>query len=917
MLKEEIDNLNNINQVDKFLENTKCGFMLEEMRKMPDVQIYFKNVILKTIEKMERTCSFRKINFNIKEIYDELNQLKKEEEKKMKKVFDEDMEDIFIKIVNNKLFDPNLNYSRYDGKGSDIFMKKYTAELNNKEFEKYSQDAKKQNNNDLYNYFIKLQNDIQDNKNKDLYSNTYLINNMLKTNLGSYMLLFYKNNFLDMISYINQLIEDINENILLLPNSIKYICKIISILIKNRFKDISKFEENMFVSKFLLEKILIPIISSPSQNALISDFIISGNTLKNIEVMNFILKNFFSTKLFMNNSKEGNYTPFNWIILDKIDTILYIFDKAKYVNLPNFIEKYINNELPIDYSYDFFEENKGVICANICICFTIENLFNLIGGLNKSEYIFEKNNPRANKLKKFLDKLNSQSIINSIKECDECNIKTKNPKSQKNSDSKKNNIQNYYLYKEIIIEKKYTKLFSFNNTIMNFNIDLKQIEKNNKINESEKNIIKIKNYLCSSLGNFRLLNKSDFNDIAISNTKKLLNEIKLYMSLPNFILTNNTIPCIWYINSILDYLNKIPDNYKENDYRKLFTELTQNINDSINSLDFEGLILFRNKLKFLEKMNDYYNNVFTLKNNIIINENIKLIVEGAIIPVKITFNYKNELNEENTFEIEETFFNNNKIIDDKIIYETGNMTFKTIEAFTKYFPDLTIYENKLDINSLDIVRELEINKKINYYFEIVKNRIIKTETVKKEKYEPLYKDKIKDYIMNKIYEKIYPYESDDKDTKIFQNTIKLSWVEPQLLVNKDYIFDDILPDILNEFEQINKVKTPNKKLNCIKKIMTYIENIIKFNEGIDKEIGAEDIVPVLNYVFIKAQPIRIYTDIMFTKLFSENNGEFDNCLINFQSMCDVIINTDNTIFNLTKEEYYKKCEEAINDLKKN
>ena len=56
---------------------------------------------------------------------------------------------------------------------------------------------------------------------------------------------------------------------------------------------------------------------------------------------------------------------------------------------------------------------------------------------------------------------------------------------------------------------------------------------------------------------------------------------------------------------------------------------------------------------------------------------------------------------------------------------------------------------------------------------------------------------------------------------------------------------------------------------------------------------------------------------MFTKLFSENNGEFDNCLINFQSMCDVIINTDNTIFNLTKEEYYKKCEEAINDLKKN
>ena len=125
----------------------------------------------------------------------------------------------------------------------------------------------------------------------------------------------------------------------------------------------------------------------------------------------------------------------------------------------------------------------------------------------------------------------------------------------------------------------------------------------------------------------------------------------------------------------------------------------------------------------------------------------------------------------------------------------------------------------------------------------------------------------------------------------------------------------MLPDILNEFSQINKVKTPNKKLNCIKKIMSHIENIIKFNEGIDKEIGAEDITPVLNYIFIKAQPIEIYTDVMFTKLFSENDGEFENCLINFQSMCDVIINTNNSNFNLTPEEYNKKCIEAINNLK--
>ena len=66
-------------------------------------------------------------------------------------------------------------------------------------------------------------------------------------------------------------------------NKYKYICKIISILIKNRFKDITKTEENAFISKFLIEKLLIPIISFPSYNALINDFVISRNTLTNIK----------------------------------------------------------------------------------------------------------------------------------------------------------------------------------------------------------------------------------------------------------------------------------------------------------------------------------------------------------------------------------------------------------------------------------------------------------------------------------------------------------------------------------------------------------------------------------------------------------------------------------------------------------
>ena len=143
--------------------------------------------------------------------------------------------------------------------------------------------------------------------------------------------------------------------------------------------------------------------------------------------------------------------------------------------------------------------------------------------------------------------------------------------------------------------------------------------------------------------------------------------------------------------------------------------------------------------------------------------------------------------------------------------------------------------------------------------------------------------------MDKIYEKIYPPEPDEIDNKIYKKTVLLSTNESFLLSDKDYIYDSMMPDILNEFEKINNAKTPNQKLNCIKKIMTNIINLIKFNEGEDKEVGEDDIAPVLNYVFINAQPFKIYTDIEFIKIFLLEDCKNDKNLENIESMYKLIL----------------------------
>ena len=279
ILKDEINGLESIKQLDTFLENTKAGFLLEELKQLPDIQIYFKNIIFQTVEKIERNCSFREINFDISERLKELIELREEEEKKLGKKDVENLEEIFTKILNSKLLDQSINYTKEENSKKNeerynYFIKRYGGDLNCDEFKGRAQNAKKENKKYLCDFFNKLENDIHSSNNKEYYSIKTLMNHMIYTNLPTHMLSYYINDFLEIISFIEKLIEDLGKNILLLPTSIKYICKVISILVKNKFKSISKTEENAFISKFIIEKLLIPIITSPTSNALISDFII-------------------------------------------------------------------------------------------------------------------------------------------------------------------------------------------------------------------------------------------------------------------------------------------------------------------------------------------------------------------------------------------------------------------------------------------------------------------------------------------------------------------------------------------------------------------------------------------------------------------------------------------------------------------
>ena len=932
MLKDEIYKINDIEQVIKFLDDSRCGILLEQLIKKTDVQIYFKKMILRIISKVEN-CSSRKINFNINEIDKKLSWLKSER--------NIGKNNEILKNVKDTYKHKSSSNSNAEAKSSgNHVINNFLTDINLQYLEKLYNLDKYKKNKDLHEYLGKIIDDIKIYKNKELYSNSILIGNLMKSNSPTDILALYKEQINEIMSYVNILIEDLTSNTFLIPQSVKCICKMIYILITNKFENIRTVEINAFISKFFLGKLLIPIISSPTNNAYITDFVISENTLKNIRITNIILSKLFSGSLFNNNNLDGNYTSFNKFFIEKMSQVLFFFQKAIEVHLPNFIEKFLENKLEEDFEYDYFEENKESIYANVSMIFKINHIESLIKGIKNSPGIFEKKkqnnnqdkskNAKIDKFKLIFSKLEDGDVLQNIKNIidkiikdysnklqAELELERKKDKTKKDKPIPINEIECYFLYLEEIYETKYKYIFKLENNESDYYIDLKALKKKD-LDENQKILINVQNYLCATLGNYRILNISDFGQDKIKSTIDMLEEIKNCITLPNFILNNNTIPSNWYINSLLDNLPLLEDGFQENDFLKLYRELYQNLNKSIEELNFNFLIILRNRIKFIDKAKDYYIGIIVSIKDIVINQKIKLMAETIFLPVEVQFNYE-ENGTNNIFKIKfvnikEKLFENKTFIEDS---KKDLIIFKTIESFASNFPNLVEYQIRQDEDPLEIMEKLKMAKVLREYFQIIAEKIIKKNSISEEEYNSLYKLKMVDYFMNKIYDKIYPIEPKIQDNDIYTKTNMLSWVEPNLVINKDYIYETSLPDIMHQFQNVNTARTPHKKFVYIQKILQLINNIIIFNEGEKQDISLDDVTPVLFYIFIKAHPSKIYTDTEFIKIFLDTKkGIYSFNLRQMDSAINMILNCDEKNFGLSQDEYRKRCNSLRNTKRK-
>ena len=912
ILTDEIQNIESPKDFDKFLDDTSCGYFLKELNFKMDVKNFYKIIMENLVESLENMSSSKIINFNVKKIQDDFIKMKESVEEKYQKTgekssiidndffrlnFLSDFERELAKTTNDDSFNDQIKSS----KRKELFNS-YLPDVTKDEIQKKMEENK--GNEGMKEYCDQLIKQYE--KDSKIFSNDNFLANIFQSEVAKEVLALYQLDFFKVVKIIDELFSSLTNNMYLIPYSVKCICKIITILVKKKFKNLTILQLNILLSKFFFETLFLPAFKDPKFGSFINNFIISGATIQNLETISEIIHKLISFSFIKGDEDNGDFTPFNRYFLNKMPKVFNFFENISKVKLPNFIEKIINGNPDKNIIYNYFNENEEEIIFHRSICFSLDNIVCLLNNMDAcKDIIFQ--DKSTNELKITFEKVfySNREIIQELEKKEEFEI-TQLGKKKKNKQEKK--ILNFFLFNKLLINDKYKNLFKMNQDKPNFS--LKELDSTEKEEDIKKNnIIKVKNLLSGLLYNYRNLVKTDFDEGTTVNTNKILIELKKFMKSSNFVI-DGSIPSEWYVDSLLECLKSLPPDLRNNDYENLYNTLINEVSNAMKNLDFETLSFCLGKVKFANRGKIYYEN---LKKEIIeieLNEKVQAIIENTIIPVTITMNSKErEIKIEKGKSIKEIpFFDIFKGDSEE------RKTCSTIESFGNKFPNIEMARknNFPETQLFEYEEELNLTEELNNYFNIIKEHLVKRMNYNESQSEfETILNKIYDYVMEKIYEKIYPSEPFIEDNLIFAQCILVSWVEPQHLIKgrNNYIFDSFLPDVINYFEKIEKEKSPRKKLENMVNIFVSIENVVKFN-GDNKDIGVDDQLPILNYAFIKAHPFPMYTNCKYMELFlgSKKYRLEGNYLTQLFTICKFIENLSaKDLFDVSEEKFKNNC----------
>ena len=855
----------------------------------------------------------------------------------------------FISKDDDELNDSDNNLTYIQQPRKTVIQKHSLAFGNSKENEfnnEYKYDLTKtriidkiikEKDPDLKQFYIKHLEQLNNRPNK--YTNEG-IRQLLDGELDkkSDIITMYKDNFLYIRDTIEDLLQSIVDKIITLPYPLRCICKIIHLFITKKFPFLSKYEANSFIGKFLLDKCIFPVLSLENKN-FISPRVFSPKTKNCLEVIISVLSKANEASLFETYS-DPEKTIFNQFLIEIIPILNKFYDKIIDVQLPKVLEDLISSstdkiERTINRKifnfrhkkvveekqtvqtptgpdntvmppplFRYFEENSDEIFHLESICFSVDDILFMIDLLKDNLELFS-DLPKYKFFVKTYNRINNE-------------VEKLNKLNEEDSESK---IKSFY-----IIHKE-----ELNTQLENLIKKKKTEQKTFETNEQDSDVVckRVKYCIKKILKGMNLLNNKDFaylnfaqsSDKFFSALKYTLEELGEYSEL------SNDIPLKWYSQYVFNYKKELGADYQKDDFHKLYEEIhTEELNilnelkslsstvitrDGMNKNCAETLLdKSKYELKRIEEEKKYVKIekfINSKRVEVCITPNEEVPTKKFDLPVEIS-------------DIKSCVHAINGVTNEKLL---NHATY--VRDFINKFSDSPISDKATKFRLKKLVQEdikkgdrkNKISEIMEKYMEIVKKQFKDPEN---EYLFPDLKDNekeylsiVQNYIIRDIYKYVYPANKTPEDKKFLKLTRSLEWILPEHLeIKKLYV--NQLKFAEKYIKKINEAKSVFDKIDCINSAYVTMNNTVKFISGKNEDAGQDELTPLFQFVLIKSQPERLFSNINYIKTFlSEEDliGPKGFYMSQMESASSFISEIDYKQLNMNEAEFNQKKAESL------
>jgi hypothetical protein len=245
--------------------------------------------------------------------------------------------------------------------------------------------------------------------------------------------------------------------------------------------------------------------------------------------------------------------------------------------------------------------------------------------------------------------------------------------------------------------------------------------------------------------------------------------------------------------------------------------------------------------------------------------------------------------------------------------ESAKSYVHSIQSFIDIFPNFRKFSNKVE-DIIDLEEKIELDVALNAYFKDLRALIKQQKIIKRfshEEFENIVFD-LENYIMFKLYDKLFPKESVKSDVKFYKKCCRLDFVKPENLIKDKRMINEKLwktsMDLINEMDA---KLTPQDKVKNFGKAFSILQNSITFCSG-KNDLGIDDTISSLIYIMLKSKPKNIFSNSKYCQLFLDpelSKKQYGILLSQIEMIKNIIYDMKYSDLIGVKEEEFGKDEE--------